>query len=395
MDPVVFMLAAFIIFGTLGNVITLYFFIKKPTTVPHIFISTLASVDLITCVITIPINIWAEYSDFQTDSILLCRLYAFMTTSTIPFASILMVPIAIDRFLSLFKPYSGGMKKKGAVIIIIAIALCSALFGTIFTMERMIWTTHVPNSTSVLNVSEALNVSYRNNSSWKAEPYCRHGYTAVVSRDFIEGFDIFYLCVFPVSVFITLVLYIIIYAYIVLMRRKHKHLFERKQETPAECTLELTNPDQESDVRGNDGVNNKSFIETFLSNIKLGIILFTTSIVFIVAYLPAFLMIRSLIPYNSFIFYMYFSYNVLHPITYAVFDESIRRQLFSCRCCRYICSRGSEQLRSMPTDTVVESLTWYNDETFTRWLIFDVYLIYYLVTGISGNVLGISGVFLK
>ena len=356
MEPVVCMLIAFSLLGTMGNVITLYFFIRKPSSVPHIFIRTLASADLVTCVLTLPINIWMEHSHHNTDSLTLCRTKIFLTTSTIPFASMLIVPIAVDRLLSIFKPYSRGMKKMEAIGIIIAIALCSALFGSIYAMDAHLLLvgpfSQQDNVTSMANLTHALLSNFSQSSNISL---CTHG-RRFGSREFMENFSLVYSAVFGISGFVTLTLYIIIYAYIVSMRRKFRSLIviESEDETSAEGDMELENQEKGNKQKGD--MMDKSMIKTVVGNIKLGVILFTASIVFIVAYLPAFLMAHKLIPLNLIVFFMYFSYNVLHPLTYVIFDETIRKELFPRTCCRCIFHRSSKQLRAMPTETVVKPL---------------------------------------
>ncbi|ESO99470.1 hypothetical protein LOTGIDRAFT_158556 [Lottia gigantea] len=69
--------------------------------------------------------------------------------------------------------------------------------------------------------------------------------------------------------------------------------------------------------------------ETRTANIKTAIMLFTVTVVFVIAFLPAWLMAHKFIPPNIVIFYMYFSYNVANPCIYAfmnpVFQETLKK----------------------------------------------------------------------
>ncbi|KAK6176432.1 hypothetical protein SNE40_014719 [Patella caerulea] len=69
--------------------------------------------------------------------------------------------------------------------------------------------------------------------------------------------------------------------------------------------------------------------ETRSANIKTAVMLFTVTVVFIIAFLPAWLMAHKFIPTNIVVFYMYFSYNVANPCIYAfmnpVFQENLKR----------------------------------------------------------------------
>ena len=64
-----------------------------------------------------------------------------------------------------------------------------------------------------------------------------------------------------------------------------------------------------------------------LANIKTAIMLFIVTIVFIIAFLPAWLMALGVIKFNTVIFYMYFSYNVANPVIYAFMNQMFRENL--------------------------------------------------------------------
>ena len=54
-----------------------------------------------------------------------------------------------------------------------------------------------------------------------------------------------------------------------------------------------------------------------VANVKTAAMLFVVTVVFVVTFLPAFLMTVHLLPYNVVIFYMYFANNVANPIIYS------------------------------------------------------------------------------
>ena len=71
-----------------------------------------------------------------------------------------------------------------------------------------------------------------------------------------------------------------------------------------------------------------------LANVKTAGILFIVTAVFIVAFLPAWLMAVRLVPPNIIIFYMYYSYNVANPIIYAFFNITFRKEMREVLNCR-------------------------------------------------------------
>lgn len=65
-----------------------------------------------------------------------------------------------------------------------------------------------------------------------------------------------------------------------------------------------------------------------VANIKTAGILFIVTIVFVIAFLPAWLMATKLIdPPNMIIFYTYFIYNVANPVIYAFFNQSFQKEM--------------------------------------------------------------------
>ena len=67
--------------------------------------------------------------------------------------------------------------------------------------------------------------------------------------------------------------------------------------------------------------------KTRIANIKTAGILFIVTIVFIVAFLPSWLMAIRIIPPNMIVFYMYFSYNVANPVIYAFFNHAFQKEV--------------------------------------------------------------------
>ena len=352
MNPEAFMLVAFSVLGKIGNVMVLYFLIRKPTTVPHIFVWTLVAVHLVTCVITIPLNAWLVYFNFRTDNLRLCRCCSFVTTGTHLFTSILMVQIAVDRLLAFTKPYSRlRLKKMITVGIILVIATFSGVCGYVSALQTYLLPTRKYNN---FELSEAINVTNRNYSIYSKEQICLGGMNlyrpSPESRTF---FWISHNILFLLSVFITITIYIIIYKYIENVVVKHQEqntCSEREQGTLTDCTFELTDRNQESA----DATMEETPLESFWINVKYSRMMFTAFIMFVVANMSTILMMLALLPYNSTIFFMCFSYCVLHPITLAIFDEDIMKTLFPSRytCCRCVYSSGAEQLRPIPIASV-------------------------------------------
>ena len=365
------MLIAFSILGSVGNFLTFCFYIQKKSTVPNIFIRTLAASDFITCAITIPLTIWMKNQDFRTESEALCRTSAFMRGSFVPFATLLMVPIAVDRYFSLCKPFAEGLSKKGANRIILAITFCSVIFGTVsliinyvrpqfFVLPTNISNTSVGNSsyddliypnryrtydfqTNISNIS-ARNSSHHHLIYRKRYTICTFN-EAAFGGFFMEIFKLVYLLLYGATVLITLVLYGVIYIHIIKWRMKRKKLFNKCSNLQRTCEIVETaryrnnaNTPIEFHIPNNGGRqderNESNYnlgghgLNATRYNIKLAFMLFTVSFVFIIAYLPFCLIGLGVIRYNAYVYYIFYSYNVIHPVTYAILDEQIRKKFY-------------------------------------------------------------------
>jgi cholecystokinin A receptor/hypocretin (orexin) receptor 2 len=67
--------------------------------------------------------------------------------------------------------------------------------------------------------------------------------------------------------------------------------------------------------------------KTLIANIRTALMLFVVTIVFLVAFLPAWLMSLHLVDYNQIVFYMYFMYHAANPFIYAFMNKSFRDDL--------------------------------------------------------------------
>lgn len=74
--------------------------------------------------------------------------------------------------------------------------------------------------------------------------------------------------------------------------------------------------------------------ETRAANARTALMLFTVTLVFVVAFLPAWLMAHRIISNELMVFYLYFTYNVANPFIYAfmnvIFKEHLRK-IFGCK----------------------------------------------------------------
>ena len=72
-----------------------------------------------------------------------------------------------------------------------------------------------------------------------------------------------------------------------------------------------------------------------VANLKTAAMLFVVTVVFIVTFLPSFMMALQCLKYNMIVFYMYFANNVANPVIYSFMNKNFRDDLRKLFCGRY------------------------------------------------------------
>ncbi|KAK3104913.1 hypothetical protein FSP39_013073 [Pinctada imbricata] len=188
--------------------------------------------------------------------------------------------------------------------------------------------------------------------------YCKAS-SDIFSPEFVLAYQKCHVFLFLISFLLVVILYSLILRTICLRRnqRTQRALLNGKERRTSEnlhtthtCTVttRLTvseNGEVEMSSRGSRKPmseyqrkrkdRNKSIRDKQrLANIKTAGILFIVTAVFIVAFLPAWLMAVKVLQPNIIIFYMYYSYNVANPIIYAFFNITFRKEMREVLNCR-------------------------------------------------------------
>ena len=351
---VLFMLGLFSVAGTFGNALVLYVYSRKrDITTSSLFILILAGTDFFTCIIIIPFNIAVLHLNYKVEYEIVCKLYMFFITGNVPFSAFIMVAIAFDRFFCICHPFLHAITILRAKIIALTMGAVACLLGVITSMAHGI----VPymetnyNSSSLngvgnysseiksVNDSNIDSLSLASDSSHNVNEYagtCSTS-TKLFDTEFINAYQKIYAGLYLLSFLVVFVLYGLIYRSIHIRRaqnakRKRTSLFPSSPTEFSGADTQLTV------LNGNDNdckdceLEQKKFRKktlglrekVFYANIRTAVMLFIVTIVFLFAFLPAWLMAHGLLGYNMVVFYMYFIYNVTNPIIYAFMNNSFR-----------------------------------------------------------------------
>ena len=123
--PAMVFVAVFTTAGLIGNAFTfIYYGFKVKRTASTLFISSLALIDLVTCVLLFDHIIGLCYLVTFT-SLIGCRIYTFVNYWFIYSSMFMLVVISIDRYRKLCKPFKSQFTLLSAKIAIAIAIICS------------------------------------------------------------------------------------------------------------------------------------------------------------------------------------------------------------------------------------------------------------------------------
>jgi len=292
----------------------------------------------------------------------------------------IMVAIAVDRYLSICQPLVSALTSRRAWIVTTVLVIFAAAIGVCVALMYSV-RHYVPladddrkqfssnQSTTIAGRRQCL-VSMSSDNEIVATAECPptssqatmievdrgvcYPTDATFSADFIWYFQKVYNSLFLVCFITVVVLYVLIYRSV--LQRRSRRLrqknrsrslitsFSQRQRNPAHLPRqslviaversELVQPQQEiamavspttADVATLQAVRDRK--RNRVANLKTAAMLFVVTVVFVVTFLPAFLMTVKLLPYNIIVFYLYFANNVANPIIYSFMNHNFRGQL--------------------------------------------------------------------
>lgn len=378
------MLCAFSVIGALGNSLVLYIYgkRKKEKTTSTIFILSLATTDFLTCVLVIPFNAVLVSLSYKTSDDFSCKLWSFLITCNVPFSAFIMVAIAFDRFFCICHPFLYIINVPRSKIIVVCLAIFSCLLGLITSLGHGMLTGD--ESTGDINmvncsfvsevngtVSDAIlpicttdedkNMSCASNESQLQnslnmtslkQQLCANtsvyhetpGDCTLLSDILPVEFTLIYQKIYAGFYLVCFIAVVILYGLIyraIHARRAQKSKRKRSSLYPSNTEPSMLET-QMTVLNGNDthvrerNTNGRKQRrqsalkdKLFYANIRTAAMLFVVTLVFLIAFLPAWLIAIRQIAYNAIIYNMYFVYNVANPLIYAFMNNSFRDDLIA------------------------------------------------------------------
>jgi len=322
----------------------------------------------------------------------MCICVQFLITCNIPFSAMIMVAIAVDRYLSICQPLFSALTPLRAWLVTVVLAVFAAAIGVcVALMYSVRHYAPLPDdrkqfssnqSTVSTTIAGCLQTSPDHDEVTTAGCTTTSPQSAVVevdrgmcypaeetfSTDFIWYFQKAYNSLYLACFIAVVVLYILIYRSVLTRRSRRQRQKNRSVSlitTYSQRPRPSTRPKANSVISFAEETNAAELQELALgcqdtitalasttaeavalqavrdrkrnrvANLKTAAMLFVVTVVFVVTFLPAFLMTVQFIPYNMIIFYMYFANNVANPIIYSFMNHNFRGQLKRMICRRH------------------------------------------------------------
>ncbi|KAK7094823.1 cholecystokinin receptor type A-like [Littorina saxatilis] len=186
--------------GFVGNMLIFIVYSREKGKMSHaVYIYTLAIVDLTVCSVIIPYTIFFERQSITSDVV--CRGLELFRHTLVMVSNMLLLAIAVERYMSVFKPWRPGTQRKAKKIIaaiFVSCAVCGTPAVTIFTV------TTKPN-----NVTSAPTGS--NVTSCAAHAYCQFTTMGLFGEMWARLYQGFLALEFFAAVTVIAILYINVY----------------------------------------------------------------------------------------------------------------------------------------------------------------------------------------
>lgn len=144
--PVTICIGIFSVLGIVGNSVIISVYCRKyPTCNFKYFVLVLAVIDLISCMVLMPLEIYTLVSWFKFEYSWLCKTKSFLNVFTVTSSGSTLLLIAIDRFRKVCKPHSKQIQPELAVKLTAFVLLLSVIPSS---SDAVFWGIHTHTYTT-------------------------------------------------------------------------------------------------------------------------------------------------------------------------------------------------------------------------------------------------------
>lgn len=161
--PAIVYTAVMMILGLPGNMIVFYvYFFKWRQSTSRVFILFIAALDMVNCATTLPMEIFIMRYSVKLNRPFLCKVTRFSTFTMNSASAIILVGIAIDRFIHICRPHSRSFSAKTSMHVCI---------GSIVIATCLTWPSFLLYGTRHLDLGELTGFACLTQNKFDQTPY--------------------------------------------------------------------------------------------------------------------------------------------------------------------------------------------------------------------------------
>ncbi|CAH8542415.1 unnamed protein product [Schistosoma rodhaini] len=331
----------------------------KTTGTPTFFILVLACVDLMVCCFVVPLTFYMEYIHLQPSTDIWCKAHAFLNICNIMFSSLLIIAIALERYLTICHPLRRILTMKRAKYLTLSLAIFCIVYGILGALHHSLGVTKdEPDIQQCCDTPEISNVTY----------------IQILTYDILQKGNT---ASFILSILSVIILYSLILRVVIKTHRAQRYSPMVSNNIPYKTVImNHSNINQKSIMSSNDLNNNNqdtTYNTTYNNNniehstnppppstpsqhhrdhrksitnrIKMNIsiknitestlwreirsasVLFVIAVVYIIVFTPALLTANKLIKFNLLAYNTYYLNNMSNPLIYCFMSNAFRKKL--------------------------------------------------------------------
>ncbi|TNN18593.1 orexin receptor type 2-like [Schistosoma japonicum] len=334
---------------------------NKTTGTPTFFILVLACVDLLVCCFVVPLTFYMEYIHLQPSNVIWCKTHAFLNICNIMFSSLLVIAIALERYLTICHPLRRILTMKRAKYLTLCLAIFCIIYGILGALHHTLDVTqNEPFIKQCCDTQEIFNATYLQLLTYDI---LQKGNTAS-----------FILSILSVIILYSLILNVVIKTH----RYNHFSVIQQNLSyttnnsrllnntkilnnnnnnnqiiTHSSMNLNNTNVNNKNIEQLNKhrkSIGNKLKMNLSIKNIKESTlwrelrsasVLFVVAVVYIIVFTPALLTANKLVQFNLLAYNTYYLNNMSNPLIYCFMSNAFRKKLkillfnsiISLKCC--------------------------------------------------------------
>lgn len=125
--PVIVFIAVMILVGTVGNLHVIYIYFKffNRSTYRN-FVLTLAAIDIVSCVISMPFEIYDELNPYLFHAEAACKVFRFINFTLAIGTGFMLVVIASERYRRICKPFGNQLTEKQSMYAMVVVIACAS-----------------------------------------------------------------------------------------------------------------------------------------------------------------------------------------------------------------------------------------------------------------------------